>query len=253
MRTIIDADLIAYRCAAANDKEDLGINIWQADQMVIRILSEVQADEYKLYLSGENNFRYIIFSDYKANRRDQVRPRHLEGIREFLVTNWDATIVDGYEADDAIGILSTQNPQDIISSIDKDLKQLPVTHYNFVNRVFDIVTPIQGWYNFYTQLLVGDTTDNIKGCPKVGKVKAAKALQGCNTERQLYERCIEQYKLAYCPPKYEGTEWEVELNLNANLLYILRREDEYWKAPSLVQEVPVRVLCEPEPEHKPSS
>ena len=77
----IDGDIVAYRCAAANESEDVGIAKWQVDQMLTRILSETQADSWKIYLSGENNFRYQIFPEYKANRKDQPKPRHLEPIR----------------------------------------------------------------------------------------------------------------------------------------------------------------------------
>ena len=226
---LVDGDIVAYRCAAANDKEDVGIAVWQADQMVTRILSETQADGWEIYLSGENNFRYQIFPDYKANRRDQPKPRHLERIREELVTLWGATICDGYEADDALGIYQSNSGHDVvyICSIDKDLLQIPGQHYNFVKREFKEVDAFGGAVQFYTQLLCGDPTDNIRGCPGVGKVKAERALKGCLTERQLYERCIGCYKVVY------KDDWEKELTLCANLLYILRSENDVWSPPKL--------------------
>ena len=121
----------------------------------------------------------------------------------------------------------------IIASIDKDLKQVPGRHYNFVTRVMEDVSEFQGWYNFYTQLLVGDPTDNIKGCPGIGKVKAAKALRDCQSQRQLYERCVEQYTLIY------KDEWESQLNLNAQLLYIWRKDPDSWTPPEPVKQEPV--------------
>ena len=227
---IVDADIVGYRCACANANADVGLAIWQVDQLLTRILEETEADDWVLYLSGENNFRYGIYPEYKANRRDQEKPKHLEALREHMVLEWNATVVDGYEADDAIGMKAADHEDHTIASIDKDLKQLPGTHYNFVNRTMDEVSPLQGWYNFYTQLLVGDPTDNIKGCLGIGKVKAEKALRDCLTPRQLYDKCVELYKVAY-----GETEWERELNMNAQLLYVWRTEGDSWKAP---QEMP---------------
>lgn len=237
---VIDGDIVAYRCAAVNENADLGLAIWQTDQLLTRILDDVNADDWKVYLSGENNFRYSIYPEYKANRRDQPKPKHLEGLREYLVRDWDATIVDGYEADDALGMESVSKAGAVICSIDKDLLQLPGRHYNFVKREIKDVDAFSGAIQFYSQLLIGDPTDNIRGCPGVGKVKAERAFVGCTTERDLYDKCVEQYTLVYGPNK-----WEKELDMNAQLLYVWRKEDDKWTAP---QELPKQ-----EPEAKPSS
>jgi len=203
--------------------------IWQTDQLLNRILEDTNADDWKVYLSGENNFRYGIFPDYKANRRNQPRPKHLEGLREHMVLDWDATIVDGYEADDALGIDNEERRRGggtgFICSIDKDLLQLPGKHYNFVKREIKEVDEFGGAVQFYSQLLIGDPTDNIRGCPGIGKVKAARAFIGCNTERQLYDKCVELYKVVY------KDTWEQELNLAAQLLYVWRKDPDSWSPP----------------------
>ncbi len=233
----IDGDIVCYRCAAVNENADLGLAIWQTDQLLGRILEDVNADDWKIYLSGENNFRYKLFPEYKANRRDLPKPIHLEGLREYLVLSWQATITDGYEADDALGMESTVGIGNrVICSIDKDLLQLPGIHYNFVKREIKEVDEFSGAVQFYTQLLVGDPTDNIRGCPGIGKVKAERAFRGCSTERELYERAVECYKQVY------KEEWEKHLNLNAQLLYVWRTQDDEWKIPPQEQEPEVRPL-----------
>ena len=231
----IDADIVAYRCAAVNENADLGLAIWQTDQLLTRILEDTNADDWRLYLSGENNFRYEIFPEYKANRREQPKPKHLEGLREYLVVSWNARICDGYEADDALGIEAYGSPDKvIICSIDKDLLQLRGTHYNFVKREIKEINEFGGAIQFYSQLLIGDPTDNIRGCPGIGKVKAQRAFIGCNTERQLYDKCVELYKIAY------KDTWERELTLNAQLLYVWKRDNDSWIAP--LPEQPVQEL-----------
>jgi DNA polymerase-1 len=223
---LVDGDIVAYRTAAVCENAAEGIARWQADQTITRIIEETDASEWKIYLSGDNNFRYKLFPDYKANRREMVRPKWLETLREHIVLEWDATVTDGYEADDALGIESTiSGSESIVCTIDKDLKQLPGNHYHFVNRTGFSVSTFEGWYNFYFQLLVGDSTDNIRGCPGIGPVRAAKALGGCTTVEGMYEVCEAAYRIAH-----KETAWK-ELNLNAQLLYVWRKENDQWTPP----------------------
>ena len=217
---LIDADIVAYRCAAINENADLALAHWQTDQLLGRILEDVNAANWELYLSGDNNFRYSIDPEYKANRREDVKPKHLEGVREYLVTHWDASIADGYEADDAIGIQAHRNNV-VICSIDKDLLQLPGVHYNFVRRTIETISEVEARRNFYIQLLVGDPSDNIRGCPGIGKVKAPKILEECNEEKEFFEAVASAYARAYEPEP-----WEHHLIKNAKLLHILQQEED---------------------------
>lgn len=224
MLALIDGDIVCYRTAAVNENAAEGIAKWQADQLITRIIEDVNATDWAIYLSGDNNFRYQLYPDYKANRRDMVRPKHLESVREHLVLEWNAIICDGYEADDALGMAA--NGRGIICSIDKDLLQIPGYHYNFVRREVKEVNAFDGAKWFYTQLLSGDATDNIRGCPGIGPVKAEKALRGCNTERELFDACIQCYWEAL------GNNFWEALELNADLLYVWRKENDKWNPPT---------------------
>ena len=227
---MIDMDIVAYRCAAVNENADEGIARWQVDELVRRILSETGATGHTGYLTGENNFRRVLYPEYKANRKDQPKPKWLEQCREQLVTEWGATITDGYEADDALGmyqcdVAEYETGTTVICSIDKDLLMIPGQHYNFVKQIWSEVSESEGLLNFYTSVLVGDSVDNIKGCPGIGKAKAPKILQECQTEWELYQACLNQYKNIF---KDEG---ETQLILNAQLLWIWRRMDEIYQPP----------------------
>src|SRR3990167_2379460 len=142
MIALIDGDIVTYRCAAVCEEAGQGVAKWQADQLLTRILEDVDATDWKIFLSGDDNFRYKVYPDYKANRRDMVKPKHLELLREHLILDWNATIVNGYEADDALGIGASN--QSIICSIDKDLLQVPGHHYNFVKREIKQITELDG-------------------------------------------------------------------------------------------------------------
>jgi len=225
MYALIDGDLVAYRCAAVNENANEGLACWQADQMISRILEDVNADNWEIYLSGENNFRYGIYPDYKLNRRDQPRPKFLERIREYMVRDHQAIITDGYEADDALGIRASElsDYDVVICSLDKDLLQIGGTHYNFVRRELIEVSELAGLRAFYEQLLVGDPTDNIRGCPGIGKVKAPKLLDGCDTADCFVQSCWQAFVKAGCT--------EDEFIRDAKLLYILRSYNDSWTPP----------------------
>lgn len=234
---LIDGDLVAYRCAASAEQDDESIACIRASRLLQDIVSATDADTIQLFLSGSNNFRYAIYPEYKANRKDMKRPRHLQCVREFLVLKWGAEVTDGYEADDALGVeacklfFSDRRTKGIICSLDKDLRQIPGGHFNFVSGSFDEVTELDGWRNFYSQLILGDKADNIPGFDGKSRPKWPKFLEGyrtqlreCNTPREMYEVVRSLYT----------SQQEQTLVRNARLLYIWRQINDQWQPPTTV-------------------
>lgn len=180
MIALIDGDIVAYRCAVSTILEGeakvpapFGIIKARANEMLHGIFAGVNTQEYKIWVSGDSNFRYDLFPQYKANRK-APKPVHLEDLKEYLVTDWGARVADGIEADDALAIDAEALPECVICSIDKDMKQVPGFHYNFVKGSLEWVTVQQGMVNFYRQMLIGDSSDNVKGVDGIGPVKAAR-------------------------------------------------------------------------------
>ena len=184
--------------------------------MIDGILRDTGATEYKLYLTKASDplaFRKLLYPAYKAHRK-QPKPKHYKAIREYLVKEWDAEIVGVIEADDALGI--HQDETSIICSIDKDLLQIEGRHYNFVKGEFSTITKEQGLMNFYTQMITGDTADNIKGIKGMGPVAAKKLLGKYELEQDLFDITREAYD-------------NDELFLmNGRLLWIYHKEDDDW-------------------------
>lgn len=175
-----------------------------------------------MFLSGSGNFRYAVYPEYKANRLDAKRPKWEKDVREFLKLHWEAVVSEGCEADDLMGIAacaSLPNYTSVIATIDKDLDQIPGWHWNFVKKEQYFVTPEKGIYNFYYQLLVGDTADGIKGVFGIGPKKAQRILSTCESEREMFEACREAY----------GNDEELEMN--AKVLHIWKKENDIWKWP----------------------
>jgi 5'-3' exonuclease len=195
-----------------------------------RILHATNAREYKLFIGGGDNFRYQIDPTYKANRDNKPRPQHLQEVRSYLVTEWKAHIADGIETDDHLGIeQSADNGEEtVIASYDKDLIQIPGNHYNFQKDIWSYVTPLQGWASFYTQLIMGDRSDNIQGFDGKMRLNVPKFLQPYVS--RIHESCSNPWEMfGVVQEIYElGDE---ALLKNGNLLYILRHENDSWNFP----------------------
>jgi hypothetical protein len=158
------------------------------------------------------------------------RPQHLQPVREFLVVKWGAELTDGYEADDAIGI-GMSSGSTVCCSLDKDLKQLPGEHYNWVKDEWDAVSEVEGWRHFYKQLLTGDKSDNIPGIRGIGKVRAARLIEPCNSAYLMFSVVRGIYAD------------EDTLIRNARLLYVWRKENDQYKPPTKAE-----TTCEARPE-----
>jgi len=215
MKALIDADIVAYRVACTCQEDDAQDFVFaRAEDLVDSILVNTEADEYRLFLTGKDNFRYTIYPEYKAHRPKE-KPFWLEACRQYLIATFNAEVIDGQEADDAMGI--NQNGDTIICSIDKDLLMIPGRHYNFVKDEFINVTEEEAIKHFYMQCLTGDRADNIKGIEKVGPKKAEKILAGCVTEKQMFDAVREAYSN------------DEEFIMNGRVLWIRRKENENWK------------------------
>jgi 5'-3' exonuclease len=179
------------------------------------ILDKLQPDEGYVYLTGSNNFRKLVDPLYKANRDPADRPTHLEAARNYLIQEYGAIMCNGYEADDGIGINYKENMGTVVS-IDKDLKQIPGQHYDWVKDEALIVNFDEANLNFWRQMLIGDKTDNVFGIKGIGPVKAAKIV---TPDMDLEERMDAVIKL------YDNN--KLDFGANYKLLRILRSEQEY--------------------------
>ena len=222
---LIDADILTYRIGFSTEDEPEAIALVRMDNYIEEILRGSQASEYELFLTGRNNFRAKLYPAYKANRRGVPKPKHLQALRQHLIDVEDAVVSEGEEADDLLGI--NQTYETIICSIDKDLLMIPGRHYNFVKQQHSTVTEAEGRYNFYQQLLTGDTTDNIPGIYGIGPKKAADLLRGCSTEEEYNAVILRAYQQEF--PHCSDEKVVAHINIIGRLLWIRRKENEVWK------------------------
>jgi len=264
---LVDGDILLYESAfAGQDKETGEIHSFDYvreifDEKLATICRAVEADSSHIYLTGDNNFRLTIAKTkpYKGTRHEE-KPWHYENLRAYLSALPNVTITDGYEADDAMCIEQCKRLEakdTIICSRDKDLRMCPGFHYGWehgnqpeffpewVDRIgnielaekFSEVTQKTtkkikgtGLKFFYSQLITGDTVDNIPGLPKAGPVVAFDNLNGCNTDGDMY-KCVSQLYQGKL-----GDNWEEYLSEQAQLLWMVQELDEnnnpvHWRPP----------------------
>ena len=109
MLALIDSDLLVYRIGFTTQESDEWIAKARLRETVNLILAATGATSYKMYLTADSDptaFRRQVYPEYKANRV-APRPVHYHFIRKLLVDEYDAEIVSGIEADDALGIHQT--------------------------------------------------------------------------------------------------------------------------------------------------
>jgi 5'-3' exonuclease, N-terminal resolvase-like domain len=230
---LLDADIIGYRVGFTTNDLPLHIAEARTDELINRIVYETNAKSYKCYLSGEENFRFSIYPKYKGNRLDKPKPVHLQSIREHLVRIHAASVVCGWEADDELAIdLTTMGDSAIVASIDKDLLQVPGWHYDFVKGLTRFITPLEGLRRFYGQVISGDGADNIPSFD--GKVRSQSPVPKFVQKliEPLYDMTEELDMFQWCCDVYADTNTSYkDLERNAKLLYLLRRENDEWLPP----------------------
>ena len=273
MRTaLIDADLVRYTLGFACQRTEDDGTITTADDyswkhsidiFIRSVMKNSKSQACKLYLTGKGNFRETVAKKkpYKGTRKSE-KPVLYEAISTYLVDEWAAEVIEGMEADDALAINQTEDT--IICSNDKDLRMVAGWHYSWpvgdrigerlpyaVDTLGSITATLKedgkikkveatGLRMFYYQLLIGDSVDNIPGCPKVGPVKAYEALYTLDTETEMYNLCLSMYQEKYPENALE------ELLEQAHLLWMVDTLDDngdpvMWTPPTEMSDaVPIR-------------
>lgn len=210
---LIDADnLLVYRIGFAVEKDPNGEEAFKYNirNFLDKLINKLGDFERKIYLTGVDNFRDEIATllPYKGNRTGAQKPKYYRQIREYLIANYGAIVVDGMEADDALGIEQmkyyhepehegdTGSCDSTIVACDKDMDMIPGKHYNPVKDKEYWISNDEGYYNFYKQCLTGDATDNIPGLKGYGPKTAEKWLEDHGSTMQSV---IKAYKDAVVP------------------------------------------------------
>ncbi|MHA2069034.1 MAG: hypothetical protein ACXABY_32125 [Candidatus Thorarchaeota archaeon] len=248
MRAIIDGDILRYEIghaaetgwrAITEDEDALPPFDYVRDlllQRVAYILEECGCDTHTIYITEGPTFRFDIAKrkPYKGTRKPN-KPWHYKNLSMYLVEFLGSTVVTGIEADDAMAIDHVNDPDSVLCSRDKDLRQVPGMYFSWelgnspafgpvmIDDLGEInLTPNRkdikgtGFAFFAAQMLIGDKVDNIPGLPFCGPVAAIDVLSKCATKEEYMDTVIAMYS------QYYGDEWRDELLEQGRLCWLLR-------------------------------
>lgn len=227
MIALIDGDILVYTVAFQVEQPiDWGDDMWtlHADLKEAKQRLDLELSEFKALLrarsvrvalsdSTERNFRKKLWPEYKANRT-QRKPVVYAALRQYVKEVWRAVIKPGIEADDLLGIWSTEKPgKSVIVSADKDLRTVPGLIYSPSKHDLGIleITKEEADRNHLIQTLTGDRTDGYPGCPGIGEKRAEAIADGG------WPAVVEAYEKAGFGEDYALTQ--------ARCAYILRHGD----------------------------
>ncbi len=172
--------------------------------MLRKLLSSYEPEYICVVFDAKGpTFRSDIYSEYKAHRPpmpDELRVQ-IEPLKQTIAAMGLSIISEpGVEADDVMATLAhiaaKQNHQVIISTSDKDMAQLVNDKITLIDTMKNATMDrkwVKNKFDVYPEqiidylALMGDSSDNIPGVPKVGPKTAAKWLNQYQTAEQIIE------------------------------------------------------------------
>ena len=194
LTALVDGDVFIFRAALAAERPiewddriwtlhaDMGEALRHFDNMMDIVLERTGASSIIVALSDRQNFRREILPSYKHNRKDKRPPLLRQPLKEIVQEKYRCYMRPLLEGDDVLGILATSETvtrgDKIVVSIDKDMKTLPCTYYNYDDDTSVTYTEDEADYNHLLQTLAGDAADGYAGCPGIGIKRAEKLFEG---------------------------------------------------------------------------
>lgn len=173
---------------------------------IVNTIEEIhEIDRVLTFAGARGNFRKEISKSYKANRVGREIPPILNELQEHVKETYNSISGYGVETDDVVATywknLTDTFGRDevIIVSIDKDYKQLPCLIYNYhsKHRCFYDISEQDAKRNFYTQMITGDTADNVNFCKGYGEAYCRKVFADCLSHHSYIKAVFQLYKKIY--------------------------------------------------------
>lgn len=247
---LVDGDILRYQLGAVLSKGGtitlqgrtidvpLPNNIVESrvTEFIDELLKSTGCDHARIYLSEGRNFRFAraTIQPYKGNRSGFVKPYHWSTVGDVLYKRYSPIVCEEFEADDFLSRdQDSVGGTTVICSRDKDLRIRAGWHYSWSagtrcpEKPLYWINEIEGQRWFYTQLLTGDSTDNIIGCgikmptssgqlrrKGVGPKKAEQLLASAASPKEMFQIVCHEYRAIH------GDDWEKFMKENGTLLWM---------------------------------
>jgi len=187
------------------------------DKWIEQILRKTEADYYIGFCSkpkDNNNFRipFSTIKTYKGNRKEEPWMTFFKPhLRKHMIKKWGIIPIGEFEADDAVTIAYNQFKDDYDVTMcfeDKDLIQMAALNEgDEIMKQYNFNRHHKGFYKwdkegglraFYTQLITGDSSDNVPGIEGQGKKSnLLPALEKMSTEEEMFNHVRDAYIKKY--------------------------------------------------------
>ncbi|MCP3921241.1 MAG: hypothetical protein GY714_01520 [Desulfobacterales bacterium] len=209
---------------------------------------ESKYPDYKAWvcIEGTGNFREDLYPDYKGNRVGSILLR--KELSRWVIDYFPRVKVSfGCETDDTVAKWMWKGYQDFLktgiythmaTSCDKDARTVAGKLYNSCKDIEHLITELEADRWFCTQLLMGDSVDNIKGIngalskdltdkfdvrsnsKGVGEATAKGIMKSANSSRECFETVL------YCYFDVHDDKWLEVLQEEAIALRMQHFKDE---------------------------
>jgi len=200
MIAIFDIDSLVYEaCYGAEDLEEATHRFFNRyNDAIYAVTNRLGVDKVIPVGFCKENYRKKVDLSYKANRTSE-KPKFFDELVESVKDHINVQSRRGIETDDLVVKYHDYYGKDnaVIISIDKDYKQCEGIIYNYRNGDIIIVNKEAALFNFYSQMVIGDTADNVNYIKGLGKRWCENNLSGKNEfamRRAVYTLFKERYK-----------------------------------------------------------
>lgn len=197
--------------------------------------------------------------EYKGNRKNLVKPVHLEAVEDYMLEHQNTTAVSHWEADEVVVWDCLKDKNSFAIFEDKDFWGCPIKGFSLLmpergivecNKFGDLRKEKVGKeYEYfgegrmwlYFQIASGDGVDNYKANSasetKWGPASAHKVLAEATNDKEAFKKLVEIYKHLYPEPRtitgWCGNEikvdWLYALEENFTLARMYRHKDDHVK------------------------
>lgn len=216
------------------DPLEFGLNKFK--EFLDQLRSYELSSRIVVVIGGQGNYRYDLAHTQQYKGKRKAKPLLFQQLKDLVIKSYPKhiVIVDGKEADDAMARAGYDNAvhykktgkyRNLLAYVDKDIDMVPAHSINYDDEAptVKIILAEEAARNYCSQLLTGDSTDNILGLPdfpeeikeKYGMAKRkgtgpagiTKLFEDCHGIADHFDRVVECYKAYYGEEKKPFETW----------------------------------------------